>query len=200
MWEEREAQWEKERKARERLMQEVDRAEIPVHFQVIGRVQQLISVPPWGKVLAERQQQLAMKIQKNREAQEESRRRREELIKELETQRSLSRQDRENQESRRTAWLQEVHAQVGSLCSVFCTLLKTMKIQFQCSVINVVIGGAEAPGAIRGATPDRTRRGGGRAGSSSPGGGAEVGDGEDGGERTPGEGKLLILRKPVIHS
>lgn len=29
MWEEQEAQWEKERKARERLMQEVGRFEIP---------------------------------------------------------------------------------------------------------------------------------------------------------------------------
>lgn len=65
-------------------------------------------------MLAERQQQLVMKMQKNREAQEESQRRREELIKELETERNLRRQHKENQESRRTAWLQEVDAQVGS--------------------------------------------------------------------------------------
>lgn len=65
-------------------------------------------------MLAERHQQLAMKIQKNREAQEESQRRQEELIKELETERNLRRQDKEKQESRRTAWLQDVDAQVGS--------------------------------------------------------------------------------------
>lgn len=65
-------------------------------------------------MLAERQQQLALKIQQNREAQEESQRRREELIKELETERNLRRQDKENRERRRMAWLQEVDAQVGS--------------------------------------------------------------------------------------
>lgn len=65
-------------------------------------------------MLAERQQQLALKIQKNREVQEESQRRREELIKELETEKNLRRQDKENRERRRMAWLQEVDAQVGS--------------------------------------------------------------------------------------
>lgn len=65
-----------------------------------------------------------MKIQKNHEAQEESQRRREELIKELETERNLRRQDREHQESRRMAWLEEVDAQVGSRCSFLHTLLK----------------------------------------------------------------------------
>lgn len=64
-------------------------------------------------MLAGRQQQLAMKIQKNSEAQEESQRRREELLEELEVERNLRRQEKENQESRRTAWLQEVDAQVG---------------------------------------------------------------------------------------
>lgn len=81
-------------------------------------------------MLAGRQQQLAMKIEKNREAQEESQRRREELIKELETERNLRRQERESQKSRRTAWLEEVDAQVGSGCSVLRTLLRTMKIPF----------------------------------------------------------------------
>lgn len=65
-------------------------------------------------MLAERHQQLAMKIQKNREAQEESQRRQEELIKELEAERNLRRQDKEKQESRRTAWLQDIDTQVGS--------------------------------------------------------------------------------------
>lgn len=64
-------------------------------------------------MLAGRQQQLAMKIQKNSEAQEESQRRREELLEELEAERNLRRQEKENQESCRTAWLQEVDAQVG---------------------------------------------------------------------------------------
>lgn len=66
-----------------------------------------------GKVLEGRQQQLELKMQRNREAQEESLRRREDLIKELELERELRRQEREQQESRRTAWLQEINAQVG---------------------------------------------------------------------------------------
>lgn len=66
------------------------------------------------KVLLERQQQLMMKMQKNREAQEESQKRREELIKEMEKEMNLMRLEKEKQESRRTAWLQEIDAQVGS--------------------------------------------------------------------------------------
>lgn len=66
------------------------------------------------KVLSERQQQLMMKMQKNREAQEESQKRREELIKEMEKEINLKRHEKEKQESRRTAWLQEIDAQVGS--------------------------------------------------------------------------------------
>lgn len=65
-------------------------------------------------MLAERQQQLRMRMQKNREAQEETQKRREELIKELEEERTLRRQEKELRESRRTAWLQEIDAQVGS--------------------------------------------------------------------------------------
>lgn len=65
-------------------------------------------------MLAERQQQLMTRMQKNREAQEESQKRQEELIKELEKERTLRRQEKELQESRRTAWLQEIDAQVGS--------------------------------------------------------------------------------------
>ncbi|KAM7017738.1 trichoplein keratin filament-binding protein [Tautogolabrus adspersus] len=85
VWEKREAQWEKERKARERLMQEV---------------------------LAERQHQLELKVQKNREAQEESLRRREELIQELEQEREIRRREMEQEEGRRTARMQEINAQV----------------------------------------------------------------------------------------
>ncbi|XP_040897387.1 trichoplein keratin filament-binding protein [Toxotes jaculatrix] len=85
VWEKREAQWEKERKARERLMHEV----------LVGR-----------------QQQLELKMQKNREAQEESLRRREELIQELELEREIRRREKEQEEGRRTARIQELNAQV----------------------------------------------------------------------------------------
>lgn len=64
-------------------------------------------------MLAGRQQQLATKIHKNCQAQEESQRRREELLEELEAERNLRWQEKVKQESRRTAWLQEVDAQVG---------------------------------------------------------------------------------------
>ncbi|XP_034397536.1 trichoplein keratin filament-binding protein isoform X2 [Cyclopterus lumpus] len=85
VWEKREAQWEKERKARERLMQEV----------LLGR-----------------QQQLELTMQKNREAQEESLRRREQLIQELELERETRRQEEQQEEGLRTARMQEINAQV----------------------------------------------------------------------------------------
>uniref|UniRef100_A0A3P9KYS3 Uncharacterized protein n=1 Tax=Oryzias latipes TaxID=8090 RepID=A0A3P9KYS3_ORYLA len=85
VWERREAQWEKERKARERLMQEV---------------------------LMGRQQQLELKMQKNREAQEESLKRREELIQELELERELRRQEKEKEEGRQTARAMDLKAQM----------------------------------------------------------------------------------------
>ncbi|KAM8885958.1 trichoplein keratin filament-binding protein isoform 1-T1 [Spinachia spinachia] len=85
VWEKREAQWEKEKKARERLMQEV----------LVGR-----------------QQQLELKMQDNREAQEESLRRREQLIQELEQERETRRHEKEQEEGRRTARMQEINAQV----------------------------------------------------------------------------------------
>lgn len=66
-----------------------------------------------GQVLAGRRQQLAAKMQKNCQDQEESRRRREELLQELEEEKNLRRQEKEKREGRRTAWLQEVEAQVG---------------------------------------------------------------------------------------
>lgn len=62
-----------------------------------------------------RQQQIEVKMQKNREAQEESLKRREELIKELEWERELRRREKEREEGRRTARMQEIHAQVGIL-------------------------------------------------------------------------------------
>ncbi|XP_061116186.1 trichoplein keratin filament-binding protein isoform X1 [Conger conger] len=85
MWEKREMEWQKERTARERLMQEV---------------------------LTGRQQQLESKMQKNRRAQEESLRRREELIQELERERETRRQEREVQEGQRTARMQEIKQQM----------------------------------------------------------------------------------------
>ncbi|XP_011477490.1 trichoplein keratin filament-binding protein [Oryzias latipes] len=85
VWERREAQWEKERKARERLMREV---------------------------LMGRQQQLELKMQKNREAQEESLKRREELIQELELERELRRQEKEKEEGRQTARAKDLKAQM----------------------------------------------------------------------------------------
>lgn len=60
-----------------------------------------------------RQQQLELKVQKNREAQEESLRRREELIQELELERENRRRENEQEEGRRTARMQEINAQVG---------------------------------------------------------------------------------------
>uniref|UniRef100_A0A8C5N639 Trichoplein keratin filament-binding protein n=1 Tax=Gouania willdenowi TaxID=441366 RepID=A0A8C5N639_GOUWI len=85
VWEKREAQWEKERKARERLMHEV----------LVGR-----------------QQQLQHKMQNNCAAQKESLKRREELILELEREMEVRGQEKENKERRRTAWKQEINAQV----------------------------------------------------------------------------------------
>ncbi|XP_058493098.1 trichoplein keratin filament-binding protein isoform X2 [Solea solea] len=86
VWEKREALWEKERKARERLMHEV---------------------------LAGRQQQLEQKMQKNHEAQAESLRRREELIQELEQEKEIRRREKEHEEGRKTARVQELDAQVA---------------------------------------------------------------------------------------
>lgn len=84
-------------------------------------------------MLAERQQQLTTKMEKNREARAESQRRREELIKELEAERDLRRKEKGEQESRRAAWVQEIDAQVGPLGKV---VRKTVeidpKIQMPC--------------------------------------------------------------------
>lgn len=57
-------------------------------------------------------------MQKNRKAQEESLRRREELIQELELERALRCQEREQEEGRKTARMQEINAQVNALYSV----------------------------------------------------------------------------------
>lgn len=73
-----------------------------------------LSFLPLGKVLAGRQQQLELKVQKNRKAQEESLRRREELIQELELEREIRCRENEQEEGRRTARMQEINAQVST--------------------------------------------------------------------------------------
>ena len=64
-----------------------------------------------------RQQQLEQNVQKNRDAQEELLRRREELIQELELEKDFRRQEKDSEEGRRTTRIQELNAQVGSRCS-----------------------------------------------------------------------------------
>ncbi|AWP07067.1 putative trichoplein keratin filament-binding protein [Scophthalmus maximus] len=85
VWEKREAQWEKEKKARERLMHEV---------------------------LAGRQHQLEQKMHENQEAQGESLRRREVLIQELELESKIRQREKEQEQGRRTARRQDLNAQV----------------------------------------------------------------------------------------
>ena len=72
-----------------------------------------------------REQQLELKMQKNREAQEESLRRREELIQELELKREIRRHEKEQEEGRRTAWIQELNAQVG-IC-LLCLITENLR-------------------------------------------------------------------------
>uniref|UniRef100_A0A8D0VHU0 Trichoplein keratin filament-binding protein n=1 Tax=Sus scrofa TaxID=9823 RepID=A0A8D0VHU0_PIG len=88
MWEKREAEWARERSARDRLMSEV---------------------------LTGRQQQIQEKIEQNRRAQEESLRHREQLIRHLEEARESARREKEESEELKSARKQELEAQVG-LC------------------------------------------------------------------------------------
>ncbi|KFM10619.1 Trichoplein keratin filament-binding protein, partial [Aptenodytes forsteri] len=85
MWEKREEEWEREKAARDRLMNEV---------------------------LAGRQRQIQEKMELNRRAQEESIKYREELIKELEEAKELTRREKEQEEELKTARRQELEAQV----------------------------------------------------------------------------------------
>ncbi|XP_019394916.1 PREDICTED: trichoplein keratin filament-binding protein [Crocodylus porosus] len=85
VWERREEEWEKERKARDRLMNEV---------------------------LAGRQRQIQEKMELNRHAQEESVKQREELIRELEEAKELTRREREEEEELKTARKHELEAQL----------------------------------------------------------------------------------------
>ncbi|XP_040859716.1 trichoplein keratin filament-binding protein [Ochotona curzoniae] len=86
MWEKREAQWARERSARDRLMSEV---------------------------LAGRQQQIQEKIEQNRQAQEESLKHREQLIRSLEEARESARREHEQSKELKSARKQELEAQVA---------------------------------------------------------------------------------------
>ncbi|NXU79074.1 TCHP protein, partial [Oreotrochilus melanogaster] len=85
VWEKREEEWEREKKARDRLMTEV---------------------------LAGRQRQIQEKMELNRRAQEESIKYREELIRELEEAKEQRRKEREQEEELKAARRQELEAQV----------------------------------------------------------------------------------------
>ncbi|KAM8818836.1 trichoplein keratin filament-binding protein isoform 1-T2 [Rhynchonycteris naso] len=86
VWEKREAEWARERSARDRLMTEV---------------------------LTGRQQQIQEKIEQNRRAQEESLRHREQLIQNLEEARESARREKEESEDLKSARKQELEAQVA---------------------------------------------------------------------------------------
>ncbi|XP_020015350.2 trichoplein keratin filament-binding protein isoform X2 [Castor canadensis] len=86
MWEKREAEWARERSARDRLMSEV---------------------------LTGRQQQIQEKIEQNRRAQEESLQHREQLLQRLEEARELARCAKEEREELKLARKQELEAQVA---------------------------------------------------------------------------------------
>ncbi|NWQ93652.1 TCHP protein, partial [Burhinus bistriatus] len=85
VWDKREEEWEREKAARDRLMNEV---------------------------LAGRQRQIQEKMELNRRAQEESIKYREQLIKELEEAKELTRREKEQEEELKTARRQELEAQV----------------------------------------------------------------------------------------
>ncbi|NXD77141.1 TCHP protein, partial [Halcyon senegalensis] len=85
VWEKREEEWDRERKARDRLMNEV---------------------------LAGRQRQIQERMESNRRAQEESIKYREQLIKELEEAKELRRREKEEEEELKTARRRELEAQV----------------------------------------------------------------------------------------
>lgn len=86
MWEKREAEWARERTARDRLMSEV---------------------------LTGRQQQIQAKLEQNRRAQEESLRHREQLIRNLEEVRESARREKEESKELKSARKQELEAQVA---------------------------------------------------------------------------------------
>ncbi|XP_059884200.1 trichoplein keratin filament-binding protein isoform X2 [Delphinus delphis] len=86
MWEKREAEWARERSARDRLMSEV---------------------------LTGRQKQIQEKIEQNRREQEESLRHREQLIRDLEEARESAHREKKESEELKSARKQELEAQVA---------------------------------------------------------------------------------------
>lgn len=84
-WQKREAEWERERVARERLMAEV---------------------------LGDRQIQIKNKMEENRRLQEESLQRREELLREMEVGQQLSRREQEEEERRKEETRRELGGQI----------------------------------------------------------------------------------------
>jgi len=154
-------------------------------------------------------------MQKNREAQEESLRRREQLIQDLELERETRRQEEQREEGLRTARRQEIDAQVGTewfMSSEHFDPHSKMNIQETLTGISThitaskdmlcmikrtrcervflsAVGGAAAPRAVGGAVQETAGRGGGQGGRTPSGGGAEAGGAEDGQQRVPGEGK-----------
>uniref|UniRef100_A0A8D0GWS4 Trichoplein keratin filament-binding protein n=1 Tax=Sphenodon punctatus TaxID=8508 RepID=A0A8D0GWS4_SPHPU len=86
VWEKREDEWDRERKARDHLMAEV---------------------------LAGRQHQLQEKMELNRQAQEESVKHRQQLIQDLEEAKQLTRRTREEEEALKTARKEELEAQLS---------------------------------------------------------------------------------------
>ncbi|XP_072163647.1 trichoplein keratin filament-binding protein-like [Diadema setosum] len=84
-WSKREAEWEKERLARERLM---------------------------GEVLQGRQEQLQDRMEENRQRQEESLRRREALLREMEVAQQLTQREKEDQEQQKVDTRRQLEAQM----------------------------------------------------------------------------------------
>ncbi|KAM9625189.1 trichoplein keratin filament-binding protein isoform 1-T1 [Morphnus guianensis] len=97
VWEKREEEWEREKVARDRLMNEV---------------------------LAGRQRQIQEKMELNRQAQEESIKYREQLIKELEEAKELTRREKEQEEELKAAGRRELEAQVQHAFQIHAQLLK----------------------------------------------------------------------------
>ncbi|XP_034990269.2 trichoplein keratin filament-binding protein isoform X2 [Zootoca vivipara] len=85
VWEKREQEWEKERKAQDRLMAEV---------------------------LAERERQIRERMERNRQAQQESVKSREQLIQELEEAKQLTQREKEEEAALKTERRRELEAQL----------------------------------------------------------------------------------------
>ncbi|POI32411.1 hypothetical protein CIB84_003837 [Bambusicola thoracicus] len=126
VWEKREEQWKKERMARDRLMNEVtlfnevslDFSEncLTVYAEIFpgfaSKSGLFLIYSHFMQVLAGRQRQIQEKMELNRQAQEESIKHREQLIKELEEAKELTRREKEREKELKTARRQELEAQL----------------------------------------------------------------------------------------